>query len=171
MLAVYCILNSCSRVKCGTVLNENFSEIIVSTIDYDIKLYKDFLPEFIDACKLGDYDLVKKIYPFVLDINERDVNGWSALMVAIYNHHTDIVDFLLKNNASVDIVNNNGTTCLMYAKDAALRTKDYTIIDKLINARNTVNVQDYYGKTVLDYVESQDINLYNYLFLRQWLNF
>jgi methionyl-tRNA formyltransferase len=35
------ILNNSSRVKAGTILNESFSEITVSTIDYDIKLYKD----------------------------------------------------------------------------------------------------------------------------------
>lgn len=161
------ILNSCSRVKAGTILNESFSEIIVSTIDYDIKLYKDFLPQFIEYCKLGDYDLVEKLYPFIYDIDERDVNGWSALMVAIYNHHIEIINFLLKNNAGLDIVNNNGTTSLMYAKEAALRTNDYTIIDKLIDTRNTVNVKDFFGKTVLDYVESQDVKLYNYLFLKQ----
>jgi methionyl-tRNA formyltransferase len=161
------ILNSFSRVKYGTVLNENFSEIIVSTIDYDIKLYKDFLPEFIDACKSGNYYLVEKLYPFILDINEKDVNGWSALMVAIYNHHIDIVYFLLKNNARIDIVSNNGTTCLMYAKDAALKNNDYTIIDKLLYIENNIYVKDYYLKSVLDYVETQDIKLYNYLFSKQ----
>lgn len=161
------ILDNCSRAKAGTILHENFSELVVSTIDYDIKLYKDFLPEYINACRLGDYDLVRKLQPFIFDVNERDVNGWSALMVALYNNHREIIDFLLKNNASVDIVNNNGTTCLMYAKEAALKSNDYTIIDKLIDIANTVSVKDFYGKTVLDYVESQDINLYNYLFLKR----
>lgn len=161
------ILDSCSRLKAGTVLDENFSEIVFSTIDYDIKLYKDFLSQFVKACKVGDYDLVEKLHPFINDINEKDVDGWSALIVAVYNNHIEIVDFLLKNNASVDIVNNNGTTSLMYAKDAALKSNDYTIIDKLIDIRNTVNVKDFFGKTVLDYVESQDVKLYNYLFLKQ----
>lgn len=160
------ILDNRSKVKAGTILYENFSELIVSTIDYDVKLYKDLLPEFINSCKLGDYDLVKKMQPFIFDVNERDVNGWTALMVALYNNHREIIDFLLLNNAKVNVVNNNGTTCLMYAKDAALKTRDFTIIDKLINIENSINIKDLFGKTVLDYVKNQDIDLYNYLYLK-----
>ena len=161
------ILNNRSIEKPGTILNENFTEIDISSIDYDIRLYKDLLPAFIESCRLGNFDMVKKLLPYIFDINEKDENGWNALMVALYNDNREIINFLLQNNASVNVVNNNGTTCLMYAKEPALKSKDYTIINRLLQINNSLHKKDLFGKTIFEYVKGQDINLYNYLCLKK----
>lgn len=161
------ILDNRSIDNPGKIKYENFTEIVVSSIDYDIRLYKDLLPVFIESCRLGNIEMVKTLIPHIFDINEKDVNGWNALMVALYNDNREIIDYLLQNNANVDVVNNNGTTCLMYAKEAALKSKDYSIIDRLLKINNSLHKKDLYGKTIFEYVKNQDFDMYNYLFLKK----
>ena len=84
-------------------------------------------------------------------------------MVAAYNNSCDIVSYLIKNEANVNAVNYNGTTPLMYAKDAAIKYGDTKVIDLLLNAGADRYMKDYEGRDVFFYVERQSMEIYDYL--------
>lgn len=50
-----------------------------------------------------------------VDINGKDREGWSALMVAAYCGHRDLVKFLLNAGAAIDDRDSYGYTALMHA--------------------------------------------------------
>ena len=50
-----------STEKSGEILSEDTVSLTVSTIDYDIILYKDVLAEIIQAIESGDKDLVRQL--------------------------------------------------------------------------------------------------------------
>lgn len=147
----------------GKIVERDSNKLSVASIDFDVVLYKDYLEEFVDACAEGDLNKVVKILPMLTDINEKNRRGWNALIVSVYNNKIEIVNFLLLNNANINVVNNNGTTILMYAKDAALRSKSTEIIELVVRHGARINKKDFFGKTVLDYALNQDENIYNFL--------
>jgi methionyl-tRNA formyltransferase len=147
----------------GKIVDIDYNKIFVSSIDFDVVLYKDFLDDFIDACAQGNLTEVLKIFPVITNINEKNKRGWNALMVSVYNNKIRIVEFLLLNRADIDVVNFNGTTILMYAKDAALHFKSTEIIKLVVRYGAKISSKDLFGKTVLDYALQQDENIYHFL--------
>lgn len=63
------------------------------------------------------------------DVESKDQDGWTSLMNAAYNGHTDIVKYLVFNGASVNVQDaSQGTTALM---NAALND-DIEIVEFLV---------------------------------------
>jgi methionyl-tRNA formyltransferase len=147
----------------GKIVFENEFQITISSIDYNVNLFKDKLDDFLDACSSGNTDRFLKLLPFIPDIDEKNKNGWNAIIVAVYNNNIEIVDMLINLGSDLNCVNKNGTTLLMYAKDAALNSGSYTMIDCMIENGLKNDKKDFFGKTVLDYVYNQSIDVYNYL--------
>lgn len=117
------ITNIKSESKPGTILFENKSGVMLSTIDYNIILYFDRLQELINACKSGDLSTVKEICGVPEHINSIETErGWSPLMVATYNGYTEIVKYLVLNGADIYAKSWDGTNLFGYAKDAYLNT-------------------------------------------------
>ena len=109
--------------------------------------------KFYKACEKGNLEDVK-LYLQTLDhIDQKNENGWSGLIMAAFNGHTYLVRFLLDNGANVNDQNKNGTTIFMYAKDAALRKSDWSVLDLLLERGANINQKDKSGLTVLDYVK------------------
>jgi ankyrin repeat protein len=86
-------------------------------------------------------------------LNEQNENGWTPLMVAIYNNSGGVTDFLLKIGANLNKINYKGTSALMYAKSSYVKTKDREILDKILSLGVDVNQKDYSWKSVLDYCD------------------
>lgn len=57
-------------------------------------------------------------------------NGWTPLQYACYRGYTDIVQYLLQNNASVNRQNDDGFTALFYA----VQQEQYKITELLLNS-------------------------------------
>ena len=89
--------------------------------------------------------------------------GWTPLMVAAYNNSCSIVKYLIENGADVNAVNYNGTTPLMYAKDAVIKYGETKVLDLLLKAGADRYIKDYDGKDVFCYVIDQSTKIYNYL--------
>ncbi len=71
--------------------------------------------ELMDAVDMRDYKLVETALEKHIDINVRNGDGDTALMVATRHYEVKMVEFLLKNKADVNARNANGETALMIA--------------------------------------------------------
>ena len=156
---VHCeITDNASQEKPGTMLEENDIVTEISTIDYDVILYKDNFERALKSIESEDNYNAKRYCSCKEIINSKDSHGWSPLTVAVYNGNFDMVKFLLKNNADYRVRNNNGTTLLMYAKDLGLATGEWEIFKLLLGYGLDVVDKDYRNRSLLDYLESEDMN-------------
>ena len=57
----------------------------------------------IEACKENDYDKVKLLLKKGAEVDLQDVQGWSALMHASRNGHSQVANLLLEYNADIDL--------------------------------------------------------------------
>ena len=81
-------------------------------------LAQNRIDELMRVTDQGDFDEFTSFMDEVRNrqlINMPDSSGSTALMVASYKDHRDIVNFLLREGADIDKKNNNGTTALMAA--------------------------------------------------------
>lgn len=153
------IAEDISGEKAGKVLFEDQAKICVTTIDYNVILYKDRFEELFKACENGDLDKVKEICTVGTNIiNSQNSFGWTPLIVATYNNNVKIVEHLIISGADINITNYNGTNLLMYAKDAYIRTGDRTLFDLFVRKGLNYGDTDLFGKNVLDYIKEQGIN-------------
>ncbi len=137
--------------KSGTIIKESPEKIVLSTIDFNIILYKDYYEEFMGCCKRNNLERALQIIDYIFDIDELDSNGWNFLMVACYHNSYDVVKLLIEKNANVNASNLNGTTILMYAKEAYLKNQDDSIISLILSKGGNIEAKDIYKKTILDY--------------------
>jgi len=70
--------------------------------------------DIFSAARIGNFDMIKKILDHGgLDINTKNENGHSVLMLAAYNGHEEIVRQLIDQGADVNSVDNSGNSILM----------------------------------------------------------
>lgn len=156
------ILNINSNKKPGTILYKNDICFVISTIDKDIVLYKDRVKDLFVACENGYNQIVDRLLQIPKIINIQNKNGWTPLIVAIYNNKKDIVKTLLLNGADLSICNFKGTTPLMYARSAYSEHKDSEILQLLLKLGVDIHQKDYSNKSVLDYcIENNEIEVLN----------
>ncbi len=82
-------------------------------------------------------------------IEEKDINGFTPLIVAAYYGYTPILTYLLENGANVDATDKNGWTALMYSAS-------YDFIDDvklLIDHNASLNIKNNEGHTALYYAK------------------
>lgn len=153
------ITDQVSEKDPGTVLSEDNISVTISTIDYDIVLFKDVLAELNKTIAENNNEKAKELCLYKSVVNEKEAHGWTPLTVAVYNNNKEMFDYLLSSGADINTVNNNGTTLLMYAKDSALlHNSDWTLFKRLIELGISVNQKDYNDLSVFDYMRQN----YNY---------
>lgn len=142
----------------GTIIEDNDIYTIISSIDFDIKMYKDVLKNLLDA--IGNYDNLeaKRLCACQKIIESKDSHGWSPLTVAVYCNNFVMVEYLVDRGADINVLNNNGTTLLMYSKDAGIKTGDWSIMKYLIQRGLDVTQADYNDKRLIDYIDEVAIN-------------
>ncbi len=149
------ITNDVSTEKAGTILEETEVYTKIATIDYDIVLFKDTLRDAIELIRCGKdarhLCTSKKI------IESQDSHGWSLLTVAVYNNKLEIVKWLVSQGADINVVNNNGTTLLMYAKNSFVSTGNATIFEYLYDLGLSPDLEDYNGLTLYDYCRKEGV--------------
>lgn len=156
------ISSSRSTVRPGTLLSEDENCFIVSTIDFDLKIFKDRLDELISSVRDNNIDLMMKILENKFLINERTIDkGWSALMVASYHNNFEIVQKLIKLGADVNLANYNGTTPLMYAKNGWINSGDSAVFDLLLSNKADYNLRDYSNFNLMDYVLMNNVDYFD----------
>ncbi len=86
------------------------------------------------------------------DLNLRDNKGRTALALAAYKKHCDIVVMLINAGADVDVQDENGWTALMYASFYTSRE----ICELLIRAGANVNLIDKDGVSAVTFATHRD---------------
>lgn len=148
----------------GTVLHQSDDCFLIATIDYDLIVYKDCLDKLFDICKHDKIDDLLRFKFLEYYIREKEpIHGWSPLIIAAYNNSIRVFEFLLKCGADVNDRNYNGTTVMMYAKDAALKNNDNRIIDLCIEYGADPLLRDYKGMNLYDYLMQQSVYLLDYI--------
>ncbi len=150
------VLKSSSKLHPGEIILENEISFIISTIDNDLILYKDKFNELLQSCKTNSHEIVARLIQIPKIINTQDKNGWTPLIVAIYNNNKETVKILLASDANLSICNFKGTTPLMYAKSSFSIYNDSEIINLLLDFGVDLYKEDYSGKNVLDYCMKND---------------
>ncbi|MCR5255648.1 MAG: ankyrin repeat domain-containing protein [Acetatifactor sp.] len=145
------ITEDVSTQKPGYIIEDNKVYTKIATIDYNVVLYKDVLDELLFSICVRDNDTAKLLCKSKSIVNEQNKKGWTPLTVAVYNNNFEMVNYLVKNGSDINVLNNNGTNLLMYAKDCYMNTGDATIFDFLIKYGLDPYKKDYREKSLYDY--------------------
>ncbi|MBR1402754.1 MAG: ankyrin repeat domain-containing protein [Treponema sp.] len=101
---------------------------------------------FFDAVKSRNRDAVRQLINKGIDVNIKDEDGWTALMLATLHGDNDkTVRLLIELGAELDVQNDDGETALMCAT-IVKATKSAKL---LISNNANVNIKNKNGKTAL----------------------
>lgn len=121
------ITNKCSNAKCGEIIFENDCAMIISTLDYNLILYKDRFDELMTSCREGDIKRVQEITVVKKHIFQKDAEGNTPLIIAAKNNCLEIVQHLLLQGVDIDEKNYAGKCAVDYANEHFLYTGDKRI--------------------------------------------
>tara|TARA_R110002050_G_scaffold204327_4_gene339822 strand:- start:24294 stop:25487 length:1194 start_codon:yes stop_codon:yes gene_type:complete len=142
-----------SEEKPGTLISSNEYYLEIATIDYNIRLFKDYYELLFSTIENDNLNDLYKIIDYIPDINLRNKLGWNAVIVAVYHGKLEILDVLIKNGGNIHSTNYKGTTVLMYAKSNAQNTGNVKMLKKVLSYKPNLLERDSTGHTVFDYLE------------------
>ncbi|WP_263354960.1 ankyrin repeat domain-containing protein [Acidicapsa acidisoli] len=103
--------------------------------------------DLFNAARADDTKTVQSLIAGNVDINQRNEDGFTALVLASYNGSPDVAELLLQHHASTEIKDPVGRTALM----AASFQGDEKCVKLLIDAKADINAADDNGATSLMY--------------------
>lgn len=158
------ILQSASLAKPGTILENKAEQFIISTIDYDLLVYKDNFLEILNACKDKDVCYLTNLVRHKSALFEKNELGWSPIIVAAYHGNLDVIKWLVGEGANINDTNHNGTTVAMYYKEYMKKTGDYSGLKVLLELGSNLHIKDYNGLSVFDYLKNdEDKELFDFM--------
>jgi len=98
------------------------------------------------ACQEGYLSIAQRLIQCNADINKRNIDGMTSLMLAAQRGHDDIVQDLINNGADVNMQTNRGSTCLMILCKLG---RHYRCIELLLHAGADPLISDHDGGTPL----------------------
>ncbi|XP_061561382.1 ankyrin repeat and SAM domain-containing protein 3 [Phycodurus eques] len=124
----------------GASLSLWLGESLVSAEELDVPL------DLHTACSIGQYDVVAEcIQRREVDLNGKNVGGWTALMYASYIGHDNIANLLLEAGVNVNATTAKGQTPLMLAASCGNESIAYF----LLHQGAELEVKDSRGCTAL----------------------
>jgi excisionase family DNA binding protein len=93
----------------------------------------------------GDVQSMNDLLAQQANVNARTGDGWTPLMFAIINGHTEAARLLLKRDADIDARNNKGWTALRFA----ISMGDVEGVQLLLSNGADINATDQEGNTAL----------------------
>ena len=148
----YKIANEKSTVKPGTILERNQDFIKISTIDYNIILYRDCFEDICRWTKEKNFNELEKIPNLEMYMNERKDNR-TPLMIAVENGCAEIVELFLENGADTQAVDGDGKTLLMIA--ASQMELNINIFKKLCQSGVSTEKKDYCDHSIWHYIPDE----------------
>lgn len=139
--------------KDGKTALDKAEEENVEIKEFLISAGAKYARPLIKFVQIGDLDKIKECLANGIDVNEKDNDGWTALMFASSNGDLEIVKLLLTKGANVNIKDNDGRTALMYASYNGY----FEIVKCLINNGADVYAKDNGDTTVLHYARTDEI--------------
>ena len=104
-------------------------------------------PAIINAADSGDINTIKKLTVEGRNISERDGNGATALIHAIWNKKTDVAKFLIEQGIDINAKDSNGYDALHYTIECG----QLEIMSILIDKGADIESKDLSGMTPLFY--------------------
>ena len=109
---------------------------------------------FFALAKSGNAQAVQAAVNKGVDLEARDKNGWTALMVAAANNpNPEVITTLFRAGAKVNARGNDGDTALMHAANI---NQNPEVITTLLQAGADVKAKDSGGRTALDYAKGNE---------------
>jgi ankyrin repeat protein len=99
------------------------------------------------AAELGRLKIATRLISHGAQINVRDYEGNTPLLLALHNGHIEVGQILLDHNADVNVANGKGITPLMYAA----RTGNIHIVERLLREGAKIDARDKWGRTPVFY--------------------
>ena len=101
------------------------------------------------ASRDGQLHIIEILLDSGADIESKNMDGYTPLMMASTSNRLNIVEFLLDNGANIDSKSNDGYTSLICA--ASERRDCVNIIKTLLNRGADSKIKDNYGWSFIDY--------------------
>ncbi len=125
------------------------SAIVLAVPSWGAKFRKKINDEqFVEMCKKGDTKGVIEAINSGANINAKDYRGYTVLMLAADQGHTETVNALIEAGAD-DLTDNAGKTALIHAASSEYSNPE--TVNALIDAGSNVKQRDNIGKTAVDY--------------------
>jgi ankyrin repeat protein len=102
--------------------------------------------ELLSGAKLGNLALVKRAVESKADLEARNEEGETALILASWYGSPEIVDFLIKNGAMVNARDREGFTAIAKASSLGIG-RHFEIVESLISASANLNLKTKEGLT------------------------
>jgi methionyl-tRNA formyltransferase len=142
-----------SVFKPGYILDENEQYYLVSSIDYNIYLYKDNLKNILN--KIGSNNQNSHIKNYIIsgyNVSEKINNGWDLGIIAGYLGNWEILDNIIDSKYDIFEKNSNGTNLLMYVISSNVEKGKLEMITKLLDLELSPFSKDYSGITTFEYL-------------------
>lgn len=106
----------------------------------------DLDKQLMNAAKAGNIQAAQDLIAQGANINARNEEGWTPLMLAALYNRKNMIELLLKHRANINAQDNNGKTALMLA----FILGNTGIIKLLLQNGASVIIENKNGKTALD---------------------
>lgn len=109
--------------------------------------------ELLGFSRRGKLDSVKFLVENGANIEVKNKDGYTPLIVASWNGHLEIVKFLVEKGANVEAKNDYGDTPLTLAS----MDGNFEVIKFLIENGANIETKNVFGKGCLDYVKDEEV--------------
>lgn len=137
----------------GTIINEGYGYVDISTVDYNLRLCEDVTIVLLDLAEENNIDRIKNMAAQGFRLDGRSNEGWSLAIVAAYNYSKDTLEWLLSNDWDLNDSNFNGTTLLMYIMMASEKRKDLKWFTGFLTKDINIFSLDNKGFSIIDYAK------------------
>ncbi|GBU08441.1 hypothetical protein AwDysgo_17720 [Bacteroidales bacterium] len=152
------------KLLVGRVYDISDGIMEIHAIDYIVHAYIDFEDTLFEAARHGSVCDIQRISDLEYDIFIKNKRGWNLLIVAVFNEHLDLVQYLLDKGFDVNSQNYTGTSVLMYAMTAASISERTDILDLIIQYNPNFYLTDDKDLGVLAYAHQyKNTKIINYI--------
>lgn len=144
-----------SMKSAGTIVKDIDFYFDVTTIDYDVRMYKNRINALIESAKVGKIEILKNFINHSYDIHQRTIEGWDVAIVAAYHSQFDYLDFLLDElNWDINTCNYNGTTLAMYLMTVASNENNLVYFKEFLKREELdLSLKDYSDTDIKNYAK------------------
>lgn len=96
-----------------------------------------------DAALDGNLEKVKSFINNGFDVNQANEDGHTVLMLASFNGHTEICEYLLDKDAHIEARDPNGRTALMFASTGPFPETVKLLLDSDANPNSVDHVEKF----------------------------
>ena len=113
----------------GRIISDDEFTLTLSTIDFDIILYKDRREDMFNAFRTNDLEFIQRLVVHNYPLQQRSKEGWDPLIISAYNGHVNLVKYLIQeHNWDVNTQNNNKTSFAMYVMTHACLSGNFELL-------------------------------------------